>query len=207
MKESVRVGESEALGYPVEMSQMRAETRRAWPRYHEVISDHIENVHEISIVAEIGTAHGIWARHMLDHYENYIDKYFGIDVWERGHAPINDKKARSQFDVISRMWLVNMGPWLWDKAIPLRGTSHEWGRVFPHEIDLLHVDGGHEYDTVVQDFKLWFPLVSKGGLVLIDDVTYPDVARALDKFFGVGWKSFLNSNVDGDPARCAWVVK
>ena len=37
-------------------------------------------------------------------------------------------------------------------------------------IDLLHIDGSHEYETIRKDFENWLPKVKKGGRILIHDL-------------------------------------
>ncbi|MEY4483427.1 MAG: hypothetical protein RL693_879, partial [Verrucomicrobiota bacterium] len=52
-------------------------------------------------------------------------------------------------------------------------------------IDLLHIDGFHSYESVRNDFELWFPLVKDGGVVLFHDIK---VRSSVDHHnFGV-WK-------------------
>lgn len=36
-------------------------------------------------------------------------------------------------------------------------------------IDILYIDGGHDFDTVTSDIKNYVPLVNPGGLLVIDD--------------------------------------
>jgi predicted O-methyltransferase YrrM len=42
---------------------------------------------------------------------------------------------------------------------------------FPEKrIDLLFIDGNHEYESVKQDFDLWSPLIPSGGTIVLHDV-------------------------------------
>jgi len=49
------------------------------------------------------------------------------------------------------------------------------------QIDLLHLDGLHTYDAILNDFNLWIDRVSTGGIILIHDIA------CREKGFGV-WK-------------------
>ncbi len=55
------------------------------------------------------------------------------------------------------------------KITPLRGLSHDIGRYFSDEIDLLFIDGDHSYDSCRDDTETWLPKVKKGGVVLFHD--------------------------------------
>jgi predicted O-methyltransferase YrrM len=37
-------------------------------------------------------------------------------------------------------------------------------------IDLLHIDGSHEYENIRNDFHNWLPKIRKGGKILIHDI-------------------------------------
>jgi cephalosporin hydroxylase len=53
---------------------------------------------------------------------------------------------------------------------------------------VVHIDGGHEYDSVMADIRAWWPLLLPGGLLIGDDYhltgLWPGVRRAFDEFFG-----------------------
>lgn len=49
------------------------------------------------------------------------------------------------------------------------------------DIDLLHIDGAHEYDDVKNDFEAWITHVSPGGVVMFHDVAMH--ADTVGKFF------------------------
>ena len=49
------------------------------------------------------------------------------------------------------------------------------------QIDVLHIDAGHQYEEVKRDYELWYPHVRKGGLIMFHDiVAFPD---DVGKFF------------------------
>ena len=52
------------------------------------------------------------------------------------------------------------------------------------QIDLLHLDAAHEYESVAADLRLWSPLVREGGVLLGDDYLghWKAVRKAVDEF-------------------------
>lgn len=50
-------------------------------------------------------------------------------------------------------------------------------------VDLLFIDGDHEFAGVERDFLLYSPLVKVGGLIVFDDAntTYPGVLKCIEK--------------------------
>ena len=63
---------------------------------------------------------------------------------------------------------------------PLRATSHEAREQFGAEpIDLIFIDGSHEYEDVRDDLRDWLPLLRPGGIVALNDPFWWGVPRAL----------------------------
>ena len=60
-----------------------------------------------------------------------------------------------------------------------RATSEQASPWF-HEIDIVHIDGGHEESNAVKDVNMWLPNVRSGGIVLLDDCDWPSVKKAHD---------------------------
>ena len=56
----------------------------------------------------------------------------------------------------------------WDAAID-----------FHHPIELIFIDGAHDYESVTRDFNDWFPKVVEGGLMTFHDSTWEGVRRML----------------------------
>lgn len=56
---------------------------------------------------------------------------------------------------------------------------------------VIHIDGGHDYEAVMNDLRHWWPLLADGGVLIGDDyhvdglpLPWPEVRRAFDDFFG-----------------------
>jgi len=52
---------------------------------------------------------------------------------------------------------------------------------------MIHLDAGHDYDSVSSDLRAWWPLLSPGGLLVGDDYhtdgQFPGVRQGFDDFF------------------------
>ncbi len=53
--------------------------------------------------------------------------------------------------------------------VPIRDYSENVAKEFNKPIGLLFIDGAHEYKYASQDFELWFPNVTDGGLIAFHD--------------------------------------
>jgi len=52
---------------------------------------------------------------------------------------------------------------------------------------VVHVDGAHDFDSVLQDLQRWWSLLAKGGYMICDDydrtkIVWPEVQRAVEAF-------------------------
>lgn len=56
-----------------------------------------------------------------------------------------------------------------DSVNPLRETSESAAAKFGEKIELLFIDGAHDYDSVRNDFTLWSPFIIDGGIVAFHD--------------------------------------
>ncbi len=68
-----------------------------------------------------------------------------------------------------------------DKVVPIQKTSKAANKNWLKKIDLLHVDGLHEYEFAKKDLQLWLPFLEDGGVVVCHDAfcQFPDVFRAV----------------------------
>lgn len=69
----------------------------------------------------------------------------------------------------------------------LRKTSLAAAAQVPNGLDLVFIDGNHDYEYVKQDIELWQPKIRKGGLLAghdFDRELFPGVVRAVTERFG-----------------------
>jgi MMP 1-O-methyltransferase len=62
---------------------------------------------------------------------------------------------------------------------PLVARSADAAGNFPEPIELVFIDGAHDYASVKADFELWFPKVIEGGIVAFHDTTFWDGPRRI----------------------------
>ena len=58
-----------------------------------------------------------------------------------------------------------------DLVTPIKGLSQELAADFEQPIELLFIDGAHQYELVKQDFERWVPKVVENGVVVMHDTT------------------------------------
>ena len=64
-------------------------------------------------------------------------------------------------------------------------TSEEAASQIPNDVDIVYIDGNHEYEFVRKDFSLYFEKVRLHGVIGghdYGDVNFKDVKRAVDQF-------------------------
>jgi len=58
-----------------------------------------------------------------------------------------------------------------------QGYSYDFVAGFEEKIDLLLIDGNHEYPSVLQDYHDWSPFVKVDGLIAFHDVVRKESVR------------------------------
>ena len=69
-----------------------------------------------------------------------------------------------------------------DVVVPLVRTSEEAARGFDTSVELIFIDGDHEYSAVRADFEAWFPKVAVGGIMAFHDADAPGPRRVAEQF-------------------------
>lgn len=69
--------------------------------------------------------------------------------------------------------------------------------------DVIHIDGGHDYEAVSSDLRRWWPILAPGGTLIMDDYdptgkVWPSVRQAIEDFRQQG--DLLN--FESSPFKC-----
>jgi len=110
---------------------------------------------------EVGSFKGEFARTILEKWQGTL---YMVDAWYE-LEDYNDMSniGLNQDAYVEAMRSINE---FRDRAYMLRCLSKQAVDLFPDEsLDFVYIDANHEYSYVVEDIKLWYPKVKKGGIV------------------------------------------
>jgi predicted O-methyltransferase YrrM len=122
--------------------------------------------HSVETVLEIGTGRGgtLW---MWSHMRgNKTVVSVDMPGGEFGGGPSDDDKARIENWIDPTQETVLVSGDSHSELILAEVTEVLAGR----EVDLLFIDGDHSYHGVKQDFEMYFPLVKRGGVIVLHDI-------------------------------------
>ena len=74
----------------------------------------------------------------------------------------------------------------------VHGDADEFARLWAKPINLIFIDGGHDYEEVKKNCIRWEPFMDKEGVMLFHDIDYaaPGPREFLDDHFGKGkWEA------------------
>ena len=132
------------------------------------------------LLVELGTHHGVSYAAFCEAVRRggLPTRCFAVDTWEGDkHAGFYDESVfagfRSFHDPLYRAF----------STLLRLDFAAAAGRFADGSIDLLHIDGAHDYDSVRRDFEAWLPKLSNRAVVLFHDTN----VREAD--FGV-WRLF-----------------
>ena len=119
---------------------------------------------------EIGVWRGRFAEQILRQFPTA--DYVGVDPWTRmsRHLALTAERLKPWGSKVTLCRETSA-----DAALRLAG-----GELF----DVVYIDGNHRRGSVLQDLRLWSPLVRSGGIVSGHDYgdLYPGVERAVRQF-------------------------
>ena len=66
-----------------------------------------------------------------------------------------------------------------DVITPILGTAEEASENFDRPVEMIFIDGAHDYDSVRLDLEKWFPKVIDGGIIVFHDRQWPGVKEVV----------------------------
>lgn len=93
-------------------------------------------------------------------------KIYAIDPHTGSKEHKEMLKGKSTFNEFKRN-IKNAG--IENLVIPILKTSEQAALNFNKPVDLIFIDGDHDYQAVLLDFNKWFPKVVNGGIMVFDD--------------------------------------
>lgn len=134
-------------------------------------TDFDEHIKPGSVGIEVGCDVGAHAEAMLTYCN--ISKLYLIDIWQREFY-LGYCKGR----LFSKGFM--------NKIELIQGSSHVINTQFEkNSYDFVYIDIGHDYETVMESLKDWFPKLKIGGII--------------------GYRNFKNKGSDLDNAVTAFV--
>lgn len=154
---------------------------------------------------EIGVFHGVTARNVCEllfkiHGNNF--QYIGLDLFEENEENKNEIIPNTSFSSnpvkqFYYKYIKRQNPYSLDAVKDLlkkfkdnihliKGNSNKiLKKIDMSKIDYVFLDGGHEYNTVLNDLNCCFEVINNDGTVLCDDYDLkqaPGVKKAIDDF-------------------------
>ena len=153
---------------------------------------------------EIGVFHGVTARNICELlYQIHKDdfKYIGLDLFEKNDENKSEVIPNTDFKnplkQIYFKYIKKQDPYSIEAVKDLlkkfeqnihliKGNSNNvLKKIDMKKIDFVFIDGGHEYNTVVNDLNYCKEVINLNGTVLCDDYNLgsaPGVKKAIDEF-------------------------
>jgi len=153
---------------------------------------------------EIGVFHGVTARNVCEllyqiHGNDF--KYVGLDLFEKSDENksevIPSTNFKNPFKKFYHQYIMRQDPYSIEAVSDLlkkfknqvhliKGNSNQvLKKMDMSKIDFVFLDGGHEYNTVVNDLNSCIDVLKFNGSILCDDYNLgsaPGVKKAIDEF-------------------------
>lgn len=156
-------------------------------------------------IAEIGVFKGEFSKYIYQQINP--SKLFLVDIFE-GYMGSGDKDGNNmQYTNLSEEYekLKNHFSNDFNVSIIKSKSSEFLSNIEDGYLDMVYIDGDHEYESVVSDLNLSYPKVKKGGFICGHDYVSPrfeGVVRAVNEFCKEKNLEIEYLTKDGCPTYC-----
>ena len=128
-------------------------------------------------IVEIGSYLGRSTRAIADNTSGII---YAVDDW-RGPRDVDMPEEKRVS--LERQFMVNMSGA--GNVVPIFSDHGDSDIIYAikasESIDMVFIDGSHDYDSVIRDISRWKSWVNSGTLMCGHDISWPDVKRAVSE--------------------------
>ena len=184
-------------GVPVRLIQA---DEQGWNSQHAYLAEAIQKLRP-RVVVELGVWKGGSTLFMANHMRalNLDAVVVAVDTWLGSWDHWGDERLFAElcfdhgYPRLYEKFAANvLRHGLQDYVVPMPLDSINARHVLSRagvQADVIHIDAGHDYDSVMNDLRQWWQVLRPGGLFIGDDYhregnIWPDVRRAIDEFLG-----------------------
>lgn len=143
----------------------------------------------IKTMVEIGVYRSSFCKQILKTVGDRLDCYWLVDPWDIDHCTDGSGSSFTQDQWENEY--INACRLMFDYGCVkvLRMTSVKAASLFAFQsVDLVYIDGSHEYLDLTVDIGKWMPKIKSGGVISGHDYSHgwPNVVMAVDDYFGKG---------------------
>ena len=149
-----------------------------------------ETSQDMASVVEVGSLNGRSTFALCSGCSPDKGKVYAVDTWifrPWMAAPHLELTTYKDGDSFFAEFLKNCGHFPHLTAVKKLSVEAAASDKVPAEVDMVFIDAGHDYKSVLEDLKAWAPRAKK--IVCghdLDDPVCPDVRTALNEYFGAG---------------------
>ena len=150
--------------------------------YSEMVNKFSSGSHFVEIGAWLGKSTSYMAVEIINSGKNI--KFDVVDTWEGSKNFIDENVYKingNPYEIfIENLKIVK------NYINPIKGNSDKIFEIYKDKtLDFVFIDAGHDYNSVINDIKNWYPKVKINGVIAGHDYyVYPDVKKAVDEYFG-----------------------
>lgn len=136
----------------------------------------LEGIGDIYTIVEVGVHYGYSLFTFAHDHPNAV--VVGVDNFSYGDSKDAERHLANHLPEFKNIRMI---------ALDSATAASWWGKPENYlDIDVLHIDAGHQYHEVKNDFELWSKFVRPGGVILFHDIrSFPnDVGRFFDELVG-----------------------
>jgi hypothetical protein len=170
---------------------------QGWNSQHAYLSDTIASLRP-SVIVEVGVWKGGSTVFMADAVKKLglASVVIAVDTWlgssEHWLTYFTELSILNGYPALYHKFLSNVvRAGVADYVIPVPIDSLNAAQILSSlgvAPEIIHLDGGHDYESVMADLRAWWPVLAPDGFLLGDDYftegMWPTVRQAFDDFFG-----------------------